>query len=247
MLLRRVMEHVKTQNWFAVGIDLVIVVLGVFMGLQVQEWSVARADRNAEEVALERLIVEYEKNIAILAEDKAKSERAISGTEILLTMIAPEPDPDLSDETVFGPLMDCLQNAKFVPALGVTNSLIASGDLRLIGDPEIQRMLTQWPATAQTMIEWQEIERDHGEELIFGLTTEYIAWPTFVNLETGTLDKSKLTSDYHGLFSSKRFEGLLTNRHHNTSAAMEQMDELSAETAVLIDRLRSRLAEIRRQ
>lgn len=41
-----------------------------------------------------------------------------------------------------------------------------TGDLRLIGDPEIQRGLTQWPRTAQVLIEWQEIERHHGEELI---------------------------------------------------------------------------------
>ena len=33
MLLRRVIEHVNTQNWFAVGIDFVIVVVGVVIGI----------------------------------------------------------------------------------------------------------------------------------------------------------------------------------------------------------------------
>lgn len=32
MILRRITEHVKTENWFAVGIDFVIVVIGVFVG-----------------------------------------------------------------------------------------------------------------------------------------------------------------------------------------------------------------------
>ena len=32
MVIRRIREHVATQNWFAVAIDLVIVVLGVFLG-----------------------------------------------------------------------------------------------------------------------------------------------------------------------------------------------------------------------
>jgi hypothetical protein len=36
MLLRRVIEHVRDQNWTAVAIDFVIVMLGVFMGIQVQ-------------------------------------------------------------------------------------------------------------------------------------------------------------------------------------------------------------------
>jgi hypothetical protein len=247
MLLRRITEHVKAQNWTAVALDFLIVVVGVFMGLQVQEWDAARADRNAEQIVLERLIVEYEKNIAILADDKIKAERARAGTEVLLGMIAPELDPAITDEIVAKPLNDCLQNAKFIPALGVTNSLVASGDLRLIGDPEIQSMLTQWPATAQSMIEWQEIERNHGEELIFGLTTEFVAWPTIESLNQGTMDRSNLVSDYQGLFSSIRFAGLLTNRHHNTSTAIRRMDELSAETTVLIERLRTRLEELQRR
>ena len=43
MLLRRVTKHVKDQNWFAVGIDFAIVVVGVFIGIQVANWNEARA------------------------------------------------------------------------------------------------------------------------------------------------------------------------------------------------------------
>ena len=45
LLLRRVTQHVKDQNWLAVGIDFIIVVVGVFIGLQVSNWNDARADR----------------------------------------------------------------------------------------------------------------------------------------------------------------------------------------------------------
>ena len=60
MILRRVAEHVKAQNWFAVAIDFVIVVVGVFIGIQVSNWNEAawrprkggalpvRADRRLE-------------------------------------------------------------------------------------------------------------------------------------------------------------------------------------------------------
>lgn len=43
MLLRRVMEHVRTQNWTAIFIDFIIVVVGVFIGIQVSNWN----DENA--------------------------------------------------------------------------------------------------------------------------------------------------------------------------------------------------------
>lgn len=55
MLLRRVMEHVRDQNWFAVGIDFVIVVLGVFIGIQVANWNETRRDRQSEQEYLDRL------------------------------------------------------------------------------------------------------------------------------------------------------------------------------------------------
>ena len=42
MLLRRVMKHVRDQNWLAVGIDFLIVVTGVFIGIQVANWNAER-------------------------------------------------------------------------------------------------------------------------------------------------------------------------------------------------------------
>ena len=46
MILRRITQHVRDQNWTAIGIDFLIVVLGVFIGIQVSNWNQARVDRN---------------------------------------------------------------------------------------------------------------------------------------------------------------------------------------------------------
>jgi hypothetical protein len=55
MLLRRVIEHVREQNWFAVGIDFVIVVIGVFVGIQVSNWNEERGTRQRGDEFTERL------------------------------------------------------------------------------------------------------------------------------------------------------------------------------------------------
>ncbi len=47
MIPRRIAEHVKAHNWFAVGIDFLIVVVGVFVGLQVNNWNARLADERA--------------------------------------------------------------------------------------------------------------------------------------------------------------------------------------------------------
>lgn len=58
MLLRRITKHVKDQNWFAVGIDFVIVVIGVFIGIQVANWNEARTDAIQEQEILADLLTD---------------------------------------------------------------------------------------------------------------------------------------------------------------------------------------------
>lgn len=55
MILRRIKAHVEKENWFAVGIDFCIVVIGVFVGLQVQEWAQERERERQEAVYVLRL------------------------------------------------------------------------------------------------------------------------------------------------------------------------------------------------
>ena len=64
MRLRSLTKHVKDQNWFAVGLDFFIVVFGVFVGLQVQQWALERQRQNSEGQYLMRLHGEVELLIA---------------------------------------------------------------------------------------------------------------------------------------------------------------------------------------
>ena len=63
MILRRISENIRSQNWFAVAVEFVIVVVGVFMGLQVQDWNEARKERMEEHELLGRL---YEETVGLL-------------------------------------------------------------------------------------------------------------------------------------------------------------------------------------
>ena len=66
MLFRRVKEHVAKEDWFAVLVDFVIVVLGVFIGFQVTNWNDNRADQQEYKLAIERYKMEAQSNIHTL-------------------------------------------------------------------------------------------------------------------------------------------------------------------------------------
>ena len=70
MLLRRITEHVKAQNWTAVALDFFIVVVGVFIGIQVSNWNALRVEREQEQDYLLRLNEEVGAIITDQASDR---------------------------------------------------------------------------------------------------------------------------------------------------------------------------------
>jgi len=63
MILRSVMGHVRDQNWFAVGIDFLIVIVGVFIGIQVANWNAERMERSQEAEYVQRLTEDLRQDI----------------------------------------------------------------------------------------------------------------------------------------------------------------------------------------
>jgi len=71
MILRRVIAHFKKQEWTAIALDFLIVVIGVFVGLQVNNWNAARAEQNqtrAYMLALKEDIASDRKMLAIVTD-----------------------------------------------------------------------------------------------------------------------------------------------------------------------------------
>ena len=53
MILRRLTENLRAQNWTAITIEFAIVVIGVFVGTQVSNWNQARLEKQATTRMLE--------------------------------------------------------------------------------------------------------------------------------------------------------------------------------------------------
>jgi hypothetical protein len=64
MILRRLSQSLKEQNWTAICIEFVLLVLGVFLGIQVANWNDERQERIEERQSLGLLLSEVEQNLA---------------------------------------------------------------------------------------------------------------------------------------------------------------------------------------
>ena len=63
MLLRSVTQHVQKQNWFAVFIDFLIVVFGVFIGVQVANWNDRHTEIQNANKMLSSLVIDLENEL----------------------------------------------------------------------------------------------------------------------------------------------------------------------------------------
>jgi hypothetical protein len=68
MILRRFSEHVKNDSWLAVGVDLIVVGVGIYIGLQADAFMSAQRDRGLEREYLQRLLAGHGSDSTISAD-----------------------------------------------------------------------------------------------------------------------------------------------------------------------------------
>ncbi|MCP2671029.1 hypothetical protein NHF40_08840 [Maricaulaceae bacterium EIL42A08] len=74
MILQNLTKAIRDQNWFAVGVEFLIVIAGVVIGFQIQGWNENRADRFEERSLLMRLHAEVVGLLEIQSEEYALNE-----------------------------------------------------------------------------------------------------------------------------------------------------------------------------
>ena len=71
MVIRRIREHVAHHNWFAVAVDLAIVVVGVFLGTQANNWNQARIEGATAAEYRQQIIDDLGDNVVDLTSRRA--------------------------------------------------------------------------------------------------------------------------------------------------------------------------------
>ena len=143
MLLRRITKHVKDQNWFAVGLDFVIVVVGILIAFQITNWSEARQDRFDERVVLERLEQDFEQILDRADNSLADHKRNLEAAGRLILGIR---NQAFEEETLLDDV-GAASNFSTSPGPSATfTQLMSSGRLELIPDQELRRALTEYHA-----------------------------------------------------------------------------------------------------
>ncbi|MEM7430411.1 MAG: hypothetical protein AAF351_00600 [Pseudomonadota bacterium] len=143
MLLRRITQHVKEQNWFAVCIDFLIVVVGIFVGLQVQEWNENRKDRVEAEEYRQRLLADMQLSVATNQDQIGQNRIQVEGMDLVLAALNQCELPEEDESTFAGGLYNMGKINMPAMVTGTLDELNATGRFPLVGDVDLRRTITE--------------------------------------------------------------------------------------------------------
>lgn len=139
MVIRRIREHAATHNWFAVTIDILIVFIGVFLGIQANNWNEARISDAAARTDRMRLIEDLRTNELDL-QGRLFYYKSVRQHALKALAGFSSPDADLGE----GFLVNAYQASQVRqrPMRRFTyDELVSTGSLARIGDQKLREQL----------------------------------------------------------------------------------------------------------
>jgi hypothetical protein len=157
MILRRVMEHVRTQNWFAVGLDFGIVVIGVFVGIQVSNWNQERVGAEQQQRYLERLESDFTSIQERIDQHFATFEQVIGGADYILELLR-MPEEDFRsfeiDEQRLDDALSYLTQTRIPPGRSATYvEMLSASQLSALGNASLRDKLAEYDRMADIHLE----------------------------------------------------------------------------------------------
>jgi hypothetical protein len=147
MILRRITEHVKAQNWTAVALDFVIVVVGVLFAFQITAWNAAWNEQKRADAALAALLIESGESVVYLEDQVAMIDESIADQRASIeALIAGELQPGMSHEDFIAGVTLTRRFLAPHPPRSTYDSLLSNGDISLIEDANVLRALASYYA-----------------------------------------------------------------------------------------------------
>ena len=199
--------------WYAMG-EILLVVIGILIALQVNNWNEERIARSNELVLLENLLEDFKTRQSELSEFKILRKQVLDSIETLTTYVS-EPDTRPDDESMNKLLVMQLNLLMFNDQFKVLDVLFSTGEINAITNPKLKKLLLNWPQLVEEMMEEQRMRYDLYVSDFLPVLYQHLSMRSI--LESWRMRSYQYSqkwtknkqSDYDALLSDTRFENYL--------------------------------------
>lgn len=203
MILSRITRALKAQNWLAVGIEFVIVILGIVVGFQVTTWNATRQDRVDEARFVENL---HDDLVLAEALSARVRERRLERVDLLYGAI--ETLYGRSDhEELSAAECDAISASHYfninVPDLTAFTELADAGRIDIIREEPLRRALVRYQQSRAALRDYIFVQTSIAHNLPF-LFSEMITVDAYFDAEIGEI-RGRINCDPAGMQASRLF------------------------------------------
>ena len=205
---------------YAIG-EILLVMVGILLALQVNTWNNNRIDANREQVILNNLRVDFRNNIENVNTVYHKSLEAYQASVKLLEIIkATDPINPAEIEFLIEEIVTKIQSLDIIT--GSLEDLFNTGSLHLISDPKLRKQLSNWSFYYSDTEDDIVIYRDY----LFGffipaltgkVRLRNMSVPSFFeeDLDLENISRSNFMPDYQNSLRTMEFENQVYNNTLN--------------------------------
>ncbi|MGB5273670.1 MAG: DUF6090 family protein [Flavobacteriaceae bacterium] len=133
---------------YAIG-EIILVVIGILIALQINNWNENRNDRRKESILLNQLKQEFKANLAQLNDKIELRNQIVHSSKILLQYFDDPNTAIASDSVVYH-----LQRTVFVPTFNSNSTdFFSARDIGLLQNDSLRALLADWPGQVDQLVE----------------------------------------------------------------------------------------------
>lgn len=130
--------------------EIVLVVIGILIALQINNWNITKQQRKTEQVNLIALLEEFKKNNELLNKEIDDTAEIIVGIENIIRSFESSVLDTISEQTLAKYLFQSVaKTLSYIPNSGVLSELISSGNLKLIQNQTLKHKLAGFGSRVQ--------------------------------------------------------------------------------------------------
>ena len=246
----------KTGKYFKYAIgEIILVMIGILLALQVNTWNEIRKDNDKEQQILKQLAEEYKSNLLQLEQKIAHRGKIIkAGNKVLDYIDSPL---NINTDSLYNQLNVLIGNPTFKP---IQNNLINSGDILLIKNKQLKQLLTTWPSNVAHVKEIENIWNTKMWEAVIPLFNDmgilrngfYKWWNDEQNIkwvmDGSFINPFKKPKAYNAsiggeILKTKKLEGIVSTAVSVNYAANLQSQVLTKRILEILDLLKQEIKE----
>ncbi len=140
-MLKRIASSVRQHDWFTVGIEVLVVVLGLMLAFQLDRWRESIAERRHEQTYINRLIADVETDIPGIEYAVALQSLRLELIDLLMDVALDSSAAGKEPVVFLGAVNQAAYTYTPVLTSHTFENLRSTGDLRLILDESVKNVM----------------------------------------------------------------------------------------------------------